>query len=184
MTKRALVLLHQGFEEIEAITPMDLLTRAKVEVTQAYLGESPVVTGRNGITLNAEKPLHEASSKEFDLIVLPGGPGILQLRGDEAICRLLRQQVESGRTIGCICAAPLLLLDAGLLTDGMKYTAHCSTLDELPHAEKDTVVIDGPIITSTGAGTSTEFSLELVRQIVGDSIAKEIAGAIAWRHPF
>lgn len=179
---RALILLHEGFEEIEAVTPIDLLSRAGVEVIQASLGNTLRVTGRSGITISAVHSLQDLSTTDYDLVILPGGPGINKLRRNVLLCNLLKEQARASRMIACICAAPLILLDAGLLSGETRYTAHPSTAGELPKAASDPVVVDGAIITSTGAGTAIEFSLELVRQVAGNQVAKEIADAISWQH--
>ncbi|MEM1221601.1 MAG: DJ-1 family glyoxalase III [Verrucomicrobiota bacterium] len=180
--QRALILLHEGFEEIEAVTPIDLLSRAGVEVIQTSLSSKLSVTGRSGITIAANHFLQDVSTTNYDLVILPGGPGIMKLRQNIPLCDFLKNQLNRGSKIACICAAPLILLDAGLLSAETRYTAHPSTAGELPDATSTPVVVDGAIITSTGAGTATEFSLELVRQLAGNPVAKEIADAISWQH--
>lgn len=181
MTLRALIILHPGFEEMEAVAPIDLLARAGVEVVQASTTESRLVKGRNGITMEATHRLADVAADDFDAVILPGGPGIMKLRGDARIVECLQRQYQAGKLIGCICAAPLLLLDAGL-SQGIAYTAHPSTLGELSAARSDAVVIDGRSITSRGAGTATEFGLALVRTLYGEAAAKEIADSICWSH--
>jgi len=179
MSKRALILLHSGFEEIEAVTPIDLLSRTGVEVVQAALDDTLLVAGRSGITLQATHRLIDVADELFDAIILPGGPGIMQIRKHSLICRLLQQQHAAGRLIGCICAAPLLLLDANLHTD-LRYTCHPAAEDELTESLAATVVQDGTIITSRGAGTATEFALQLVRQLTDQTTANTIANSICW----
>jgi 4-methyl-5(b-hydroxyethyl)-thiazole monophosphate biosynthesis len=179
MSKRALILLHPGFEEIEAITPIDLLSRAGVEVVQAALDDTLLVAGRSGITLQATHRLADMADEPFDAIILPGGPGIMQIRKHPRICKLLQQQLAAERLIGCICAAPLLLLDAKLHTD-LRYTCHPAAEDELTESLAATVVQDGAIITSRGAGTATEFALQLVSQLTDQSTADTIADSICW----
>jgi 4-methyl-5(b-hydroxyethyl)-thiazole monophosphate biosynthesis len=173
-----LAILPEGFEEIEAITPIDLLRRAGAEVTIAALGASPHVTGRCNITMHADTTLSNAAEKSYDLIFLPGGPGVLNLRGDARVRELVRLQAAAGRWVAAICAAPTVLNDAGLL-DGRRYTAHFSVAKELPHILKDErVVVDGKIITSRGAGTSLDFGLMLVEKLFSPEKAREVAGAI------
>jgi 4-methyl-5(b-hydroxyethyl)-thiazole monophosphate biosynthesis len=140
-----------------------------------------LVEGRNGISLEATRLLSDVAGEDFEAVILPGGPGIQQLRGDERIISCLRRQHAAGRLIAAICAGPLLLLDAGL-TEGIAYTAHPSTLEELREARNQAVVTDGPIITSRGAGTATEFALALVRALRGQDAAREIADSICWSH--
>jgi 4-methyl-5(b-hydroxyethyl)-thiazole monophosphate biosynthesis len=177
MSKRALILLHPGFEEIEAVTPIDLLSRAEIEVVQAALDDLLLVRGRSGITLQATHRLADVAGESFDAVILPGGPGIMQIRKHPLICKLLQQQQTANRLIGCICAAPLLLLDAGLHAD-LRYTCHPAAEDELTDALEASVVQDGNIITSRGAGTATEFALQLVSQLTDQATADSIAESI------
>ena len=179
MSKRALILLHPSFEEIEAVTPIDLLSRAGVEIVQAALDDTPLVTGRSGITLQATHRLADITDETFDAIIVPGGPGIMQVRKHPLICQLLQQQHAAGRLIGCICAAPLLLLDAGLHT-GLRYTCHPAAEDELTEALAAPVVQDGALITARGAGTATKFALQLIRELTDPSTADSIAASICW----
>ncbi|MGC6424917.1 MAG: DJ-1 family glyoxalase III [Lentimonas sp.] len=182
MSLRALILLHPGFEEIEAITPIDLLSRADIEVTQATVSEELEVMGRSGITLKATGTLQAVMGDTFDLLIVPGGPGIQKLRGNTAIYELLRRHAEKSKLIGCICAAPLLLKDAGLL-GGKNFTAHPSTEVELPEVTEQAVVFDGNLTTSRGAGAATEFALALVQKLCGYRHARQIADSICWPHP-
>ena len=181
MAKKALIILHEGFEEIEAITPIDLLSRANVEIVQASISENLQVTGRSGITLHATDRLSAIAEHAYDVIIIPGGPGIVPLRHNPELCELLQKQAQRGKWIACICAAPLLLKDAGLI-EGKRYTAHTSTAEELPEALAHSVVLDGPLLTSRGAGTASEFSLALVSQLCGNVTAQTIAEAICWPH--
>lgn len=178
--KTALVILHPGFEEIEAVTPIDLLTRAGISVMQAALSESLSVKGKNNIILQANNYLSAMVSELFDAVILPGGPGIEKIRNHSVICKLFKEQKAANRIIGCICAAPLLLLDAGLIKN-LRYTCYPSVRDELPEAVSKPVVQDGCIITSLGAGTATEFSLQLIRALVDESATREIADYICWK---
>jgi 4-methyl-5(b-hydroxyethyl)-thiazole monophosphate biosynthesis len=179
MKQRALVILHPGFEEMEAIAPIDLLARAGIEVVQASTENTHLVEGRNGITMQATHLLADVAAEDFDAIILPGGPGIQKLRGDARLVDCLQRNHREGKLIACICAAPLLLLDAGL-SQNIVYTAHPSTLEELSAARDEAVVIEENIITSRGAGTATEFALALVEELCGQERAKEIADSICW----
>ena len=181
MTSRALIILHPGFEEIEAVTPIDLLSRAGVDVVQASTGDELLVEGRSGITLRATHLLKNLVNDFFDVVIVPGGPGIAKLRNDPTLCNLLKRHSQQASLIACICAAPLLLLDAGLI-EGISYTAHPSTAQELPSASTASIVIDGNYLTSSGAGTATEFGLALVQRLRGADCAIEIAQSICWRH--
>ena len=178
MSKRALCLLFKGFEEIETVTPIDLLRRAGVEVVVASLEQDDLVTGRSNITLQADNKLSAIDVSDFDLLIIPGGIGVKAVRLAGQATQLARQFFQAEKFVSAICAAPLILLDAGLL-DGRKYTAHFSTQAELPQAvASKKVVIDDRLITSQGAGTAVEFGLALVAQLLGESASAQVAKAI------
>ncbi len=173
-----LAILPEGFEEIEAIMPIDLLRRAGAEVTIAALGASPHITGRCQITLHADTTLGEAATRTHDMVFLPGGPGVLNLRADMRVRALLQQQAAAGGWVAAICAAPTVLQDAGLL-EGRRFTAHHSVEKQLPGVlSGERVVVDGKIITSRGAGTALDFGLTLVEKLFSPEKAREIATAI------
>jgi len=176
-----LVVLAPGVEEMEAVTPIDLLRRAGFEVTTASIEKETTVTGRSGIPLTADTVLLEAHVADFDLVILPGGPGVKHLRASENVLELARRQAASGRWLAAICAAPTVLHDAGVL-HGRRYTAHFSVEAELPDMIRtEEVVRDGNIITSRGAGTAIPFSLELIALLDSPSKANEVAESICLR---
>jgi len=173
-----LVILAEGFEEIEVVTPVDILRRSGAEVTIAALGEGIHATGRNGLTIHADTTLAAADGARFDCILIPGGPGVARIRADPRVPALVRRQVEGHGWIAAICAAPTVLKDAGVL-DGRRHTAHHSVAAELPGALFDErVVVDGSIITSRGAGTALDFGLMLVEKLVSRERALEVARSV------
>lgn len=173
-----LTLLAEGFEEIEAIVPIDLLRRAGVDVTTAALVAGGPVTGRSGIAVHADTDLAAVIGRTFDCLFLPGGAGVKHLRADPRVRTLVRQQADAGRWLAAICAAPTVLHDAGLLA-GRRYTAHFSVAHELPHLlAAERVVTDGRLVTSRGAGTAQDFGLDLVTKLVSAEKAAEVARAI------
>jgi 4-methyl-5(b-hydroxyethyl)-thiazole monophosphate biosynthesis len=180
MAKTVLTLLADGFEEIEATAPIDLLRRAEAEVTVASCSDSLDVTGRSTITLRADTLLsHIPEPLAFDLLVLPGGPAVFELRKRPEIIDLIRDFADTGKPIGAICAAPLLLLDAGVITSDSTCTAHGSTEEEIPQLSKSKAVVqDGKIITSRGAGTAVEFGLAFIQELFGQEKANEIRASI------
>ncbi|WP_269522489.1 DJ-1 family glyoxalase III [Coraliomargarita parva] len=182
MKNRVVCLLHPGFEEIEAVTPIDLLSRAGIEVVLASVDDSKMVQGRSGLELASNCGLSDVASQSFDAVFLPGGPGIQKIRKHDVICDLFRRHHQEGKWLACICAAPLLLLDAGL-RDGLSLACHPSAEPELGPVETTPVVVSGQILTSRGAGTATEFGLELVRRLADDATAESIAASICWPHP-
>ncbi len=173
MSKKVLCLLASGFEEIETITPIDLLRRAGAEVTVAALGDNLLVTGRSNITVQADALLEQLDIAAFDLLFLPGGPGVKGMREDGRPAALARDFASAGKTVTAICAAPTILHDAGLLT-GKAYTSHFSVRNELAAATDDRVVVDSGVITSRGAGTALDFGLELVRELCGPDKATRL----------
>jgi len=178
MSKKVLCLLAPGFEETETVAPVDLLRRAGAEVTVASLSGCQLVTGRSNITVQADAALVDVAAREFDLLLIPGGPGVKALRTDGRPAQLARAYSEAGKPVAAICAAPTVLADAGLLA-GKRFTAHFSVHGELPEAlAAERVVEDGNLITSRGAGTAVEFGLALVRRLFGEARAQEVAKAI------
>ena len=178
MPKRVLCLLVDGFEEIETLTPVDLLRRAGAEVVLASLAPERHVTGRCQVTLHADALLADVIHESFDLLLIPGGPGVAALRTDGRAAQLAADFAKAGKPTAAICAAPTVLADAGLLT-GKRFTAHFSVYNELPTAiATERVVEDGLLITSRGAGTALDFGFALVRRLFGEEKLKEVAESI------
>ena len=173
-----LVPLADGFEEIEAFAPVDLLRRAGVEVVIASLSDKRHATGRSGIVTHADATLDSVAERLFDLVFVPGGPGVKNLRSDPRVRATILRHHQAGKWIAAICAAPTVLADCGLL-EGRRYTAHPSVASELPLICADErVVTDGHVTTSRGAGTAVEFGLHLVGVLVAPAKAEEIGKAI------
>ena len=173
--KRALVPLAPGFEEIEAITIVDVLRRAGVTVDVAGTEPGPI-TGSHGITVAPDRTLAGIDAGAYDLVALPGGmPGTLHLRAHPEVRRIVRDLSERGRYTTAICAAPTVLAAAGV-TAGRALTSHPSVARELAGAayREDAVVADGPVITSRGAGTAMEFALTLVETLVDRATAERL----------
>lgn len=178
-TTRVILLLHPGFEEMEAVAPMDLLSRAGIEVCTVSMGNDQLVEGRSGIRIQASDYFKSlAKDTLFDAVIVPGGPGINALRQHKELCAFLQRHYAAGKRLACICAAPLLLKDAGLTPQC--YTAHPSTAAELPNILEQPYVWDGAILTSRGAGTATEFSLAMIEALAGKSTRVQIAESICW----
>ncbi len=173
-----LIILPEGFEELEAVAPIDLLRRAGAEVVTAALGDGIHVTGRNGLTVHADTTLAAVGEKLFDALVLPGGPGVQHLRADPRVRDTVLRHDAAGRWLAAICAAPTVLHDAGLLA-GRRYTAHFSVAAELPAIlTAERTVADGRLLTARGAGTATDFGMLLVEKIFSLEKSREIAASI------
>ena len=179
MTPRAELLLTDGFEEVEALTPVDLLRRAGFELETLAVGPGLEVTGKHGIPVRADRTLGDSPGDLPDLLVLPGGPGVATLRKDRRVVERARAQHQAGRTLGAICAAPLVLLEARILP-GRPYTGHFTIREELPDLAAEPVVVAGPLITSQGAGTAVPFALTLIREVIGEEKAGEVAASICY----
>lgn len=179
--KNALLLVFDGVEELEAVAPIDFLRRADIDVAVAAYGPQKQITGRNGIHLVADCLLSQTKTGSYDCLIIPGGPGVLHLKSDAQILEMVRHQVAENRTVAAICAAPVVLAEAGVL-HGRAYTAHFSMDDQLkrrlPNAS---VVQDGPVVTSQGAGSAEEFALTLVARMAGEEKAQEIARSVCYR---
>jgi len=170
---KALVPLAEGFEEIEAVTIIDILRRGGVEVHSAWLsGEfaTDMVTGANGIAVKADVPLATAEAEEYDIIVLPGGwGGTNRLAENSAAQRRIRQFSESGKWVAAMCAAPYALHVAGVLS--RRYTCYPGVEEQIRPEDRiadQKVVVDGKVITSQGPGTAICFALEIVKRLVGE----------------
>lgn len=178
---RAAVLIFPGVEEIEALTPVDLLRRAGVQVDLLSVTSEPRVTGRNGIYLTADACLGDAADTLANLVVVPGGPGHAALLEAPAVLAWLRRQAAGGAWLGSICAGPLILQAAGLL-EGKRFTAFPGTAPLFKRPPLDEAVVqDGMLITSRGAGTAFPFALALVAALCGPDAAASIAAETCYR---
>lgn len=169
----ALVLLAEGFEEIEAVTIIDVLRRGEVAVTTASLGTKHV-TGSHSIAIEADTLLTEAAVEDFDALVLPGGPAAKTLREDPRAQASIVRAAKAGKLLGAVCAAPTALEAAGVLA-GKRATAYPGS--QLPSARfvEERVVEDGKVVTSRGPGTTMAFALKLVERLSGAAVAKTTA---------
>jgi 4-methyl-5(b-hydroxyethyl)-thiazole monophosphate biosynthesis len=180
---RVLVPLAQGCEELEAVTVINILRRAGLEVLSASLDGRPV-KGARGITLVADVPLDEVKGQDFAAVVLPGGqPGTDNLKKDPRVIDLLERQAARGALTAAVCAAPSVLAQAGLLR-GKKATSFPGALDQAPHLGTlvdAPVVVDGKVITGRSAGMAMDFALEVVEQLLGKEKRDEVEGRLVRR---
>ena len=171
-----LVCIAPGFEDIEAVTPIDVLRRAGCEVTVAGLLDGPITSSR-GLTICPDCPLDDVADREFDAVVLPGGmPGAAHLRDDARVQDILKRHAAQERVTAAICAAPIALQRAGLLVN-RSVTSHPSVEGDLTDAaeySQSRVVVDGHVITSRGPGTALEFAFQLVAVLCGPDRVAEV----------
>lgn len=169
------VLLADGFEEIEAITIVDVLRRADVQVRTLAL-KNKTVQGAHGIAVEADALFDQEHGKEWDLVVLPGGqPGANTLRDDPRVASLIERQLGQSRKVAAICAAPIALGAHGMLK-GRRATCYPGFEDQLRDAKLtlEPVVVDNDITTSRGPGTAMSFALNLVEQLKGKTKADSV----------
>ena len=175
----ALVPLADGVEEMEAVITIDILRRAGWKVVAAGLATG-VVTAARGVRITPDCPLADAGADDFDALVLPGGAkGVENLRKDRRIVESVRQYSSADKLVCAVCAAPLVLHQAGILA-GRRVTSHPSVALELNQSEwiDAPVVVDGNIVTSQGAGTTLAFALEIIRRMGDTKSATDISKAI------
>ena len=183
MGKRVCVPLAEGFEEVEALTIVDLLRRAGIVVVMAALGDKKEVVSSHNVKIVADALLREACKESFDMIVLPGGmPGSKHLDASAEVRDLLLRHDKDGKFIAAVCAAPMIFGHAGLLK-GKKATSHFSQKENLEGATytDEPVVVDGRVVTSQGVGTAIAFALKLVELLAGRESAEKIRSAIMYK---
>ena len=180
--KKVLMILANGFEEIEVAAPVDILRRAGADVTLAALtGEE--VSGARGICYKADSSLDEVYDKDFDMLILPGGGrGTANLAASERVLTLIHRYKNENRRIAAICAAPTVLAKAGV-TKGITLTSFPGTEDafEPEYYVTEKVVTDGLFTTSRGPGTAIDFALELVELLYGTIKKEEIKEQLVYQ---
>lgn len=185
---RLLVLLAEGFEEIEALTPVDLLRRAGADVDVVSISDSMEVNGAHAICVHANRLLRDLDVNDaldmYDAVVLPGGaPGYVHLKESILVKQLCEAFVDAKKVVAAICAAPTVLADFGLLED-KSATCYPGMEEALINGGalfvKEPYVWDCAILTSRGMGTAMDFGLELVERFYGSDAATALAGAVVY----
>lgn len=177
------VFLTTGFEEIEALTVVDLLRRAKIDVLTVSLTGEKIVIGARNIPVVADKLFDEVSYSDDDMLVLPGGsPGWMNLEKDGKLMKLVDEFALKGGKISAICGAPSILGRRGILS-GKKACVYPGMDDELKGAlvSHDEVCKDGNIITSRGLGTAIAFSLEIISTLQGSELSRKISDSVVYK---
>lgn len=183
--KKALVILFDKVEEIEALSPIDILRRARVDVTTVSLSKNVQIIGRSGIGIDADMSIDNLTEKNFDAVILPGGPGVFDILDEDVdfniLSEIFNSNFKSGNLVAAICAAPVILKEFGL-TNGMSVTCHDSVVERFGASYKDeNVVVDANLITSKGAGTSIDFALAILEMLLGKDKASEISASICYK---
>lgn len=178
-----LVPIAKGFEEIEAVSIIDVLRRAEIEVLVASLDDNSLVKGANGITIQTDLEVKNVSTDELDMIVLPGGwDGTYALSDDKNVQRLLKEMDAKGKNIAAICAAPFALNAAGVLKQN--FTCYPSVEEQIREdgyqGDNSMVVEDENVMTSRGPGTAICFALQIVKKLKGEETYQALkAGVLA-----
>lgn len=173
--KKVALLLADGFEEVEAVTPVDFLRRAGIEVIVTSIAELKV-TGSHDIVILADTTL-DTLGDDLDGIILPGGmPGAANLAQSKALIALIRKMNKSSKLLAAICAAPALVLGKSELLEGRKFTCYPGFENEISGAKFSTesVVLDGNILTSRGPGTAAEFAIAIIEYLLGKEAAETV----------
>lgn len=172
------VLLADGFEEVEAVTPIDFLRRAGIEVIVTGVSGG-AVTGAREIVVLPDREISEVAemTDQLDGVILPGGmPGAENLGRSDKVKKMLKEMNDSGKLVAAICASSAVVLEPVGILAGKKATCYPGFEERLTQTEFDTarVVVDGNIITSRGPGTAAEFSVEIIRYLSGDDAARDV----------
>ena len=174
---RVLIPLADGFEDVEFVSVVDVLRRGGVEVVTASIGDGLEAVSAHGVAMCADAMFDDAAGESYDAVVLPGGgEGTRRLRESEAVKERLRVQKESGGLICAICAAPLVLVEAGVLDENQHVTCYptCSVELDRPCSNVP-VVADGNVITGQAPGSALLFALVVLDALMGASVRNRVA---------
>lgn len=180
--KTAFIFFANGFEEVEALTVVDLLRRANIKTYMISITGDKLVLGAHKIPIITDKLFEEIENEETDLVVLPGGmPGTRNLQAHKGLEKFILHMNELGKFMSAICAAPVVYGNLGLLK-GKNVTSYPGFNEELIGAnyKEDAVVVDGNFITSRGVGTAIEFSGKLIELLLDESIATQVKSSIIY----
>jgi len=180
MEKKILVPVADGIEMVEALSIVDVFRRAGVQVDIASVNDR-VITSSHNVQITADMTIDECVDTQYDLIALPGGlPGAENLKNSEVLIEILKRHNEANRLYGAICASPAVVLQHHGLLEGKKATGHPLFVADLSQRvdSSEKVVMDKNCVTSRGAGTAIDFSLELLGMVMGDEKKREVAKAM------
>jgi 4-methyl-5(b-hydroxyethyl)-thiazole monophosphate biosynthesis len=176
MSKKVCAVFGDGTEEIEIVTPVDILVRCGVEVSLISAKNSTTISGAHGIKFVADKTIDQLDDSIFDCLLLPGGPGTFTLKDNSSVLDAVRAFANGGKLVCAICAAPIILHNAGVL-NGKKFCSHPCVHSVLTDADRNArVVVDGNVITSKGPGVAAEFAFAIASELCGAAIASGTRG--------
>jgi 4-methyl-5(b-hydroxyethyl)-thiazole monophosphate biosynthesis len=187
MPKKAIVFLADGFEEVEAVTPIDYLRRAGLEVRTAAVGKDRVVTGAHGIPVTADTTLGElkktGGAEYWDAVLVPGGmPGASNIAASKEAGALLKEMAAAGKWVSAICASPAVVLAPLGLLAGRRFTCYpgmeTQVTDKTARWSDDKVAVDGNIITSRGAGTAAAWAVEIIGKLLDPAEGEKVARSV------
>ncbi|AHH03615.1 4-methyl-5(B-hydroxyethyl)-thiazole monophosphate biosynthesis enzyme [Borrelia nietonii YOR] len=174
---RVAIVLANGFEEIEAVVPMDILRRGGVDLKVIGLNDDRVVLSSRGFTFWVDEKISDCSADHFDLIILPGGmPGATNLFESQSLDKILRNMNLQGKLIAAICASPAVVLSAKGLLGTNKFTCYPGFEDGITDGEfvDEDVVVSNNFITSKGVGTAFKFAFTLLKIIKGERVLEDV----------
>ena len=181
------VFLADGFEDVEALIPIDVLRRSGVEVVTVSTTDFPLVESAHGVNIEADLQFEQVDTSDADLIMLPGGmPGAANLYTHEGVCKAVCDQVAAGKKVAAICAAPAVVLAQLGLLDGKKATCYPGFEKVLKEAGAtytgDLVTVDGNITTGEGPAAAFPYAYELLAQLVNKEVSDQIAEGMRFKH--
>ena len=179
------VFLANGFEDVEALIPVDVLRRGGVDVTTVSISDFPLVTSAHGVNIEADIMFEQGDFSDADLIFLPGGmPGASNLFAHKGVCKVVVDQFAAGRKVAAICAAPGVVLGQLGILEGKKATCYPGFEQMLDGATytADLVTVDGNVTTAEGPAAAFPFAYELLAQLVDKKTSDQIAEGMRFKH--
>ncbi|MCK5153354.1 MAG: DJ-1/PfpI family protein [Spirochaetales bacterium] len=176
--KKVVILLAEGFEEVEAVTPIDILRRGGIEVVIAGVGDTKI-TGSHGIIIECDTTIDQIDADNYDGVVIPGGmPGATNISKSEDANKFIKSIYQNKKLVAAICASPAIVLSPLHILDGKKSTGYPgfeNKFSEFVELKTDKVIVDGNIITSRGPGTAADFSFAVLKYLEGKETAETVA---------
>ena len=183
--KKVYVFLADGFEDVEALIPVDVLRRGGVDVTTVSISDFPLVTSAHGVNIEADIMFEQGDFSDADLIFLPGGmPGASNLFAHKGVCKVVVDQHAAGKKVAAICAAPGVVLGQLGILEGKKATCYPGFEQMLDGATytADLVTVDGNVTTAEGPAAAFPFAYELLAQLVDKKTSDQIAEGMRFKH--